>query len=170
MPIDETAGSHRSRSDCRSSPCEVPNHVLLGRMSVPSSLEAPRVARAAVTQWMPAFLPPTLVLDAQLLVSELVTNSVRHVGAARSTPIILSAGTRDGTVWFDVADSGEQGSVSRRPPQGKGGMGLNIVHAAASRWGTSDGDATHVWFELALPTDCESATVQPVSTRRSRGS
>ena len=152
MPIDETAGSHRSNSGRRTSPREAPDQVLLGRISVPSSLEAPRAARAAVTQWMPAFLPHTLLLDAQLLVSELVTNSVRHAGAAASAPIVVTAGTSDGAVWFDVADAGEPGSVSRRPPEGKGGMGLNIVHAAATQWGTSDGDGRHVWFELALPT------------------
>ena len=152
MPIDETAGSHRSRSEARTSPREAPDHMLLGRISVPASLEAPRVARAAVTQWMPALLPRTLLLDAQLLISELVTNSVRHAHTADGMPIIVTAGTSDGAVWFDVADAGEPGSVSRRPPEGKGGMGLNMVHTAASRWGTSDGDGTHVWFELALPT------------------
>jgi anti-sigma regulatory factor (Ser/Thr protein kinase) len=170
MPIDETAGSHRTRSDSRSSPRQAHDHALLGRISVPSSLDAPHAARAAVAQWMPASLPRTLLLDAQLLISELVTNSVRHAAAAAGTPIIVTAGTSDGAVWFDVADAGERGGVARRPPQGTGGMGLNIVHTGATRWGTSDGDGTHVWFELALPTDCESATVQPVSTRRSRGS
>jgi hypothetical protein len=29
-------------------------------------------------------------------------------------------------------------------------MGLNVVDAAASRWGTTNGDGTHVWFELPL--------------------
>jgi anti-sigma regulatory factor (Ser/Thr protein kinase) len=119
-------------------------------MSVPSSLEAPRVARAAITQWMPASVPRALLRDAQLLVSELVTNSVRHAGAPGSTPITVSAGSSDGAVWFDVADAGERGSVTRRPAQPTGGMGLNIVHAIASQWGTSHGDGTHVWFELPV--------------------
>jgi anti-sigma regulatory factor (Ser/Thr protein kinase) len=152
MHTDETADSHRSRSDSRTSPHGAPGHVLLGRISVPSNVDAPRAARAAVTRWMPASLPRTLLRDARLLVSELVSNSVRHAGAAAGTPIIVTAGTRDGAVWFDVADTGERGSVSRRRAEGKGGMGLNIVHTAATRWGTSDGDGTHVWFELAPPT------------------
>jgi anti-sigma regulatory factor (Ser/Thr protein kinase) len=152
MPIDETAGSPRPRSDSRTSPLIAPDHALLGRISVPSSLDAPRAARAAVTQWMPASLPRTLLLDAQLVVSELVTNSVRHARAAAGAPIIVTAGTSDGTVWFDVADGGEPGRVSRRPSEGKGGMGLNILHTVATRWGTSDGDGAHVWFEIAVPT------------------
>ena len=56
----------------------------------------------------------------------------------------------DGVVWFDVADPGGRGRVTRRAPQATGGMGLNIVDAAALRWGASGGDGTHVWFELAL--------------------
>ncbi len=151
MPTHEMAGSPRPKSDGRTSPREASDRALLGRISVPSSLEAPRLARAAITQWMPASLPRTLLLDAQLLVTELVANSVRHAGAAACTPIVVTAGTSDGAVWFDVGDAGQPGSVSRRPPEGTGGMGLNIVHTAATRWGTSAGQGTHVWFELVLP-------------------
>jgi anti-sigma regulatory factor (Ser/Thr protein kinase) len=119
-------------------------------MSVPSSPAAPRAARAAVEHWLPASIARTVLQDARLLVSELVSNSVQHGGAAGGDPITVSAGTRDGVVWFDVTDSGSRGSVARRRPLPKGGMGLNMVDAAASRWGTSYGDGTHVWFELAL--------------------
>jgi anti-sigma regulatory factor (Ser/Thr protein kinase) len=150
MHIDETAGSHRSTSDSWTPPPEASDHELLGRMSVPSSLEAPRVARAAITQWMPASVPCALLRDAQLLISELVTNSVRHAGASGGAPITVSAGASDGAVWFDVADAGERGGVTRRPAQPTGGMGLNIVHAIASQWGTSHGDGTHVWFKLPV--------------------
>ena len=153
MHKDERALARRSTtSDSGTSSREAPDFVLLGRMSVPPTLDAPRVARAAITQWMPASIPRTLVQDARLLISELVTNSVRHAGAAGGAPIVVSAGTSDRAAWFDVADAGDRGSVTRRPAQPKGGMGLNIVHAAASQWGTSDRDGTHVWFELALPT------------------
>ena len=153
MHKDERAHARRSTttSDRGTSAREAPDFVLLGRMSMLPTLDAPRAARAAIAQWMPASTPRTLLQDAKLLVSELVTNSVRH-GGAGGAPIVVSAGTSDRAAWFDVADAGDRSRVSLRPPTGAGGMGLNIVHEVASQWGTSDGDGTHVWFELALRT------------------
>ncbi len=142
MHFDEPAGAQRP-------PGNAPDAVLLGRMSVPSGLDAPRAARAAVRRWLPNSVPRTVLQDAQLLISELVSNSVEHGGRAGAA-VTVSAGTADGVVWFDVADTGGRGSVTRRPPRGTGGMGLNVVDAAASRWGTTNGDGTHVWFELPL--------------------
>ena len=153
MHKDERALARRSTtSDSGTSAREAPDFVLLGRMSMLPTLDAPRAARAAIAQWMPASIPRTLLQDAKLLVSELVTNSVRHAGAAGGAPIVVSAGTNHRAAWFDVADAGDRSRVSRRPPTGAGGMGLNIVHEVASQWGTSDRDGTHVWFELALRT------------------
>ena len=151
MHTHEPDGSQRTRASVgRTLPTEGPYSALLGRMSVPSTLDAPRAARAAIRHWMPASVPRSVLQDAQLLISELVANSVQHAEQADGTPITVSAGTGNGVVWFNVANSGGRGSVTRRPPQPDGGMGLNIVDAAASRWGTSRGDGTHVWFEFPL--------------------
>jgi len=151
MDTHETPGAHRSDvSAGPMPPGDAPDSVTLGTTSIPSSAEAPRAARAAVKEWMPASFPVAVLQDAQLLISELVSNSFQHAGPADGARITLSAGTLDGVVWFDVADGGGGSSVARRPPQGSGGMGLNMVDAAASRWGTSDADGTHVWFELRV--------------------
>jgi anti-sigma regulatory factor (Ser/Thr protein kinase) len=151
MHTDEPAGAQRSdMSDSLISPGEAPGSVPLGSTSIPSNADAPRAARAAIHRWMHASFPLTVLQDAQLLISELVSNSFQHAGPADSARITVSAGTLDGVVWFDVADVGGRGGVARRAPQGYGGMGLNMVNAAASRWGTSRGDSTHVWFELPV--------------------
>ena len=119
-------------------------------MSVPSTSDAPQQARAAVKGWMPPSVARRVIQDATLLVSELVANSVQHAGTAAGSPITISAGWTDALVWFEVADSGQDKEATRRAPVPQNGMGLNMVDNAASQWGTSHGDGTTVWFELAL--------------------
>ena len=133
------------------SPSGAPGSVDLGRTSVPSTADAPQLARAAVKGWVPSSVARGVLQDAQLLVSELVANSVQHADIAVGDPITISAGRTDATLWFEVADAG-RGPVARRTAQPGNGMGLNMVEAAASRWGTSRGEGTRVWFELALRT------------------
>ena len=133
------------------SPSGAPGSVDLGRTHVPATADAPHLARAAIKGWVPSSVARGVLQDAQLLVSELVANSVQHADIAAGAPITISAGRTDATLWFEVADTGS-GPVARRRAPPLGGMGLNMVDAAASRWGTSRGDGTKVWFELALKT------------------
>lgn len=142
---DGPAGTGRS-------PSGAPGSVDLGRTSVPANADAPRLARAAVKDWMPTSVRPGVRHDAQLLVSELVANSVQHAGIAADAPITIRSGWTDALLWFEVADAGRDQSVTRRPPVPRNGMGLNMVDTAASRWGSSEGHGTRVWFELALST------------------
>ena len=134
------------------SPSGAPGSVDLGHTDVPSNAAAPQLARVAVRDWMPPSVAGRVVRDATLLVSELVANSVKHAGARADAPITISAGWTDTLLWFEVADAGRDGGATRRHPDPHSGMGLNMVEAAASRWGTSHGDGTKVWFELALKT------------------
>ena len=134
------------------SPSGAPGSVDLGRTSFPANDDAPRLARAAVKGWMPSSVERRVSQDAQLLVSELVSNSVQHAGVSADDPITISSGWTDALLWFEVADAGRDQSVTRRAPLPRNGMGLNMVDTAASRWGSTDGDGTTVWFELALQT------------------
>ena len=131
------------------SPSGTPGSVDLGRTILAATDDAPQLARAAVRGWMPASVAHGVSQDAQLLVSELVANSVQHV--VGDAPITITAGRTDGLLWFEVADAGP-GPIARRDARPSSGMGLNMVQAAASRWGTSRGEGTKVWFELALRT------------------
>jgi GAF domain-containing protein/anti-sigma regulatory factor (Ser/Thr protein kinase) len=80
---------------------------------------------------------------ARLLVSELVTNAIRH-GEGRIT---LTLGLDDARVRVEVHDDGSRRLRRREHPDADGGgFGLNLVAELASRWG-ADADAG-VWFEL----------------------
>jgi serine/threonine-protein kinase RsbW len=125
--------------------------VNLGRTTIPASLAAPKTARAVVEEWMPDGVDPALLHDAQLLVTELVANCVRHADVPDGAPIDVTAGTTDALIWFQVADAGRSRSVQRRAPRPGGGMGLNLLNNVASRWGVAYDGGTSVWFELSLP-------------------
>jgi anti-sigma regulatory factor (Ser/Thr protein kinase) len=84
---------------------------------------------------------------AQLVVSELVTNSIRH-GPGR--PIHLRLTTdNEGRLVGEVEDQGD-GVVAIREQDldaPAGGLGLLLVDDVTSAWGVYPG-STHVWFRF----------------------
>jgi anti-sigma regulatory factor (Ser/Thr protein kinase) len=113
----------------------------------PPTDDAPTEARAALGV-LAQILAADVLEDLQLVVSELVTNSVRF-GPRR--PITLSLDVdRDGMVRAEVVDQGdgEQAKVEMAlEPSVDGGWGLYLVDHLTRRWGVEEG-STHVWFEL----------------------
>jgi anti-sigma regulatory factor (Ser/Thr protein kinase) len=96
-------------------------------------------------------LPSPLADEAQLLVTELVTNSVRHAGLSPYDRIHLTADWSGTWLRVDVRDRAGAGAASaatgsnRPSPGAESGWGLYLVDRLASRWGsTADG----YWFEL----------------------
>jgi anti-sigma regulatory factor (Ser/Thr protein kinase) len=89
--------------------------------------------------------------DVVLVISELVTNSVRHAGLDASDPVQLSVNVDGDTVRVAVRDMGPGFKPPPAPddPGHVGGWGLVLVEQLADRWGVeSDGDANVVWCEL----------------------
>jgi serine/threonine-protein kinase RsbW len=90
-----------------------------------------------------------------LLVSELVTNSVRHAGLTAAERIRLRARCDDACAHVEVCDRGRSGRVPGKRTPGiealePGGLGLMLVDEMADRWGVARDDGeTCVWFELA---------------------
>ena len=85
---------------------------------------------------------------AELLVTELVANVVRHVGE----PMTVRMTREAETIRFEVDDTSSRLPESREPDLAReGGRGLYLVATLASRWGTdvhrADPGKT-VWFEL----------------------
>lgn len=88
--------------------------------------------------------------DLRLLVTELVTNGVRH-GSERG-PVNVSVAVEDAKVRVEVSDSGRGFSPPEAPMphlDGTGGWGLQLVDRLAARWGVNVETGTCVWFELA---------------------
>lgn len=89
---------------------------------------------------------------AVLLLSELVTNSVRHSGSRLPGQTITLTVLSDGKVIrVEVTDRSGTAVPALRPDdaEAEGGRGLYLVDTLAARWGfDQDGDHTTTWFEL----------------------
>ena len=103
-------------------------------------------ARHHVRQTLAAHTDQDTLSRAELVVSELVTNSVRH---GPGLPITLHLyADDDGRIRGELEDHG-QGTVAIREqnPEMVGGLGLVVVDQLTSDWGVHPG-STHVWFHL----------------------
>lgn len=117
-------------------------------MQIPRNPRAPALARAALDSCHE--LCPARRATAELLVSELVTNSVKY-GAEDSVRVEVSR--HDDTLHVEVSDDGP-GLVPKlrsKPATDVGGWGLHLVDCLADRWGVREGTA-RVWFELGVAT------------------
>ena len=96
-------------------------------------------------------LPPEKLEDVRLVVSELVTNSVRHAGISPDEHILLAVVLSNGSVRGRVCDHGpgfEKPSEPRPRTDLSGGWGLPIVESISDRWGVERNGCACVWFEI----------------------
>lgn len=96
-------------------------------------------------------LPPALLYDARLLVSELVANSIKHAGLGPDGEIRVTARWSGGRLRVEVYDRDPsdaaaplRGSI-RTLPSSESGWGLFLVDRLSTRWGATPG---RYWFEL----------------------
>jgi anti-sigma regulatory factor (Ser/Thr protein kinase) len=97
-------------------------------------------------------VPESVRAEALLLLTELVTNAVRHGGAGGGLPVEVVVARFPGGVRVAVTDPGA-GFEWRRPQTtrmpAESGYGLQLVDRMARRWGIERGEgSTTVWFEL----------------------
>ncbi|MFJ4807553.1 SpoIIE family protein phosphatase [Streptomyces longwoodensis] len=106
-------------------------------------------ARAVVREQLHDWGLPRLADPAELMVSELVTNAVRHT---RARPVEVRL-VRGDTLLCEVDDDDHELPALRNAgPEAEAGRGLRVVSALAREWGTSRTAAGKtVWFELTLP-------------------
>ena len=117
------------------------------RLSLPADARAPRAARAALGGL--DGLDDGVRSTATLLLSELVTNAVRHAGLRPDEEIDVTIAVGGG-VRVAVADGGPgfAHDVAAQSASPYGGRGLVMVDLLADRWGVDGGGGARVWFEL----------------------
>lgn len=88
--------------------------------------------------------------DVRLLVTELVTNSVRHADLGDGDGIRLRVTTSTQAVRVEVMDPGRGFEPRDRdaPLTQASGWGLYLVDKLADRWGVEGNGDTCVWFEI----------------------
>ncbi|WP_344328886.1 SpoIIE family protein phosphatase [Streptomyces macrosporus] len=114
----------------------------------PAETLAVRRARDAVRKTLHDWGLDALVDDTVLLVSELVTNSLRHAHGPIGVRMV-----RGSSLLVEVSDPLPAPPRERAAGvDDEGGRGIQLVARGARRWGTRHGPiGKTVWFELPLP-------------------
>ncbi|MGZ4124398.1 MAG: ATP-binding protein [Actinomycetota bacterium] len=119
-------------------------------LHLPSEAIAPALARAGVRSAVTG-IPDRLVADLELLVTEVVTNAVRHGGRRPTDEIVVRLWAND-CVHVEVVDSGspfERPAGPDRLAPSASGWGLFLLDRLTSAWGVeAEGNGKKVWFEL----------------------
>jgi anti-sigma regulatory factor (Ser/Thr protein kinase) len=95
-----------------------------------------------------------VVADAQLAVTELVTNAVRHGELGSEDEVVLGVDVRESDVRVVVSQPTPVNALLPAAPEPSQvvthGLGLLIVDRLARRWGVEPDPPGRVWFELEL--------------------
>ncbi len=117
----------------------------------PATLAAPGQARAFVRHVAQGWqLPASLADDVTLVVSEAVTNVVRHA----KTPVLVGVARDRSSLLVSIADGqvAAPGPRAAASADAEDGRGLMIIHAVASEWGVEHTTiGKRVWMRLPFP-------------------
>ena len=118
----------------------------------PSSVAIAR--RRLVSDLAAAGIWETTVCDAALVVSELLSNAIRHAAPLPGAQVRVTWTLDHDALRIGVSDAGDGPlpHVDQPAPGAPGGRGLGIVESLSDRWGVSreDGETT-VWAQLPAP-------------------
>ncbi len=125
-------------------------------------------ARRVLAERLSAALPAHVLSDLQLLVTEIVANSVRHGGVGEDGTIDLRVDVGDERVRVEMRDTGIQADPQLRTPDlgGGGGFGMLLVSRMSERWGVEHEPNVVMWFELALS---PGQAPEPAKEEKTRG-
>jgi anti-sigma regulatory factor (Ser/Thr protein kinase) len=105
-------------------------------------------ARLALSD-LDTHLDASIAFDVRLLVSELVTNSVKHARVGEDDSIMLGVRIHDDVVRIEVRDSGPgfEPPSAAPPDDADEGWGLFLVEQLADEWGV-ERQRQAVWFQI----------------------
>jgi anti-sigma regulatory factor (Ser/Thr protein kinase) len=122
------------------------------RVSVPHERSSVRVVRHAFADQLTAVgVPPEDREDAMLVLSELVSNAVKHAAALPDGHIAVSWQVDEDELRLEVTDggAGTRPNASVAVLSAMGGRGLDIVRTVSSHWGVTEAEGTvTVWAEV----------------------
>jgi anti-sigma regulatory factor (Ser/Thr protein kinase) len=115
------------------------------------TVQAPALARYAIADRCERLgVDGSLAQSLILLVSEVVSNAVRHSPAAPDEPVGLDATFGQRSIRVTVTDAGDGFTPRPRDPTSShDGYGLYLLEKVAASWGVESCGDTKVWFELA---------------------
>jgi anti-sigma regulatory factor (Ser/Thr protein kinase) len=118
-----------------------PSSVAVARRRLTSDLDAAGIYEAAVC-------------DAAIVVSELLSNAIRHAAPLPDAQVEVTWSLDHDALRIAVSDAGDGPlpHVTEPAPGAPGGRGLGIVESLSDRWGVLREDGvTTVWAQLAAP-------------------
>ncbi|HEU0318297.1 MAG TPA: ATP-binding protein [Solirubrobacteraceae bacterium] len=120
-------------------------------LDVAGGPEAARRVRKALDRELKGHLSRLETDELRLLVTELVSNGVRHGGAGPDDVIEVRVEVGRHRIRAEVADPGNGFDAPGRPSireDGSGGYGLVLIDRLATSWGVTRHGGTRVWLEL----------------------
>jgi anti-sigma regulatory factor (Ser/Thr protein kinase) len=121
----------------------------LAEIALPIGSGAPGAARMVITHCLTGLVSQQVLHDVELLVSELVTNSVKHGELGHGDTVLVRVYLAADRLRLEIENPGTAGVIASRPPDRRGGFGLDLVDLLAASWGVSRNGSTNVWLELA---------------------
>jgi anti-sigma regulatory factor (Ser/Thr protein kinase) len=148
----EIAGLEREGTGRRSGDAPIRGLTRLAEIALPAGPRAPGAARCIVDHCLSGLVTQRVLHDAELLVSELVTNSLQHGELRDGDGVLVSVYLASDRLRLEIQNPGTAGVVAASRAgrgSGHGGFGLDLVDLLAARWGVIRSRNTRVWFEMA---------------------
>jgi anti-sigma regulatory factor (Ser/Thr protein kinase) len=114
-------------------------------------------ARERVVALAEPFVDDERIADLRLVISEVITNAVRHGG---NGDVLVGVMAKRGYLCVQVTDTGD--GFAPRPrafeADDDGGFGLFLIERLTRRWGlTREDSKTRVWFEFDFAAERDAA-------------